>query len=245
MDDDRFSRAYEKGICIYQNRKCIGVLGEKKLHSILKYYIESDDLYHEIRINGFFADIYKDNVIYEIQTSSFNRLRNKLNSFLDEYNVNIIYPIPYNKWIYWISDQDGTISDKRKSPKKGNYMDAFKELYKIKMFLRNEKLKITLMLIDMHEYRLLNGWSKDFKKGSSRYERIPTKICDSLNLSTKKDYLFFFPDDLQSPFTVKKYSEVLGINRRLAGLMLNIMNHLDVIRVTGKQKNAYLYEICK
>ena len=99
MDDDRFSRAYEKGIYIYQNRKCIGVLGEKKLHSILKYYIESDDLYHEIRINGFFADIYKDNVIYEIQTSSFNKLRSKLNSFLDEYNVNIIYPIPYNKWI--------------------------------------------------------------------------------------------------------------------------------------------------
>ena len=113
------------------------------------------------------------------------------------------------------------------------------------MFLRNEKLKITLMLIDMHEYRLLNGWSKDFKKGSSRYERIPTKICDSLNLSTKKDYLFFFPDDLQSPFTVKQYSEVLRINKRLAGLMLNIMNHLDVIRVTDKQKNAYLYEICK
>ncbi len=243
MDDDNFSKAYEKGINIYQKKKCIGVLGEKKLHSILKYYIESDDSFHEIKINGLFADVYKENMIYEIQTSSFNRLRNKLETFLKDHYVTIIYPIPYNKWIYWINEEDGTITNKRKSPKKGRYIDAFVELYKIKMFLKHEKLTIKLLLIDMNEYRLLNGWSDDLKKGSTRYERIPEKIYDTLSLAVFSDYQYFIPDKLETPFSVKQYSITMNINKRLAGLVLNILNHLEVVSIIGKKKNAYLYQV--
>ena len=243
MDDDSFTKAYNKGIGIYQDKKCIGVLGEKKLHSILKYYIEPDTFYHEIKINNFYADIYKDKMIYEIQTSSFNKLRTKLTSFLTNYNVTIIYPIAYNKWICWINDKDGTISKKRKSPKKGSYFDSFKELYKIKMYLKNERLSIKLFLIDLNEYRILNGWSEDLKKGSSRYERIPIKIYSSLSLTQKEDYLYFIPANLNQPFSVKQYADNMKINKKLAGIVLNILNHLDLIHISDKKRNAYLYKL--
>lgn len=164
MDDDRFRIAYEKSINTFYDKKTIGILGEKKLHSFLKHYFEPDDTFHECKINGFIADISKDEQIYEIQTSSFNVLRNKLDCFLKEHKVTLIYPIPYIKWLYWIDEENGEITKKRKSPKVGSFAEAFYELYKIKMFLKNENLSICLILIDMEEYRLLNGWSTDKKR---------------------------------------------------------------------------------
>ena len=56
---------------------------------------------------------------------------------------------------------------------------AFKELYKIRPFLKNENLRFRFALIDMEEYRLLNGWSKDKKKGSERYDACTDCASDS------------------------------------------------------------------
>ena len=33
-----------------------------------------------------------------------------------------------------------------------------------------------MLLIDIEEYKLLNGWSYDKKRGSVRYDRIPVGI---------------------------------------------------------------------
>lgn len=243
MDDDRFRIAYEKSINTFYDKKTIGILGEKKLHSFLKHYFEPDDTFHECKINGFIADISKDEQIYEIQTSSFNVLRNKLDCFLKEHKVTLIYPIPYIKWLYWIDEENGEITKKRKSPKVGSFAEAFYELYKIKMFLKNENLSICLILIDMEEYRLLNGWSTDKKKGSTRYERIPLKIVEKITLSCAKDYRMLIPTDIETPFTTKQLAKCLGVNLRRAQLMLNILNHMQVVYRCGRCKNAYLYEI--
>ena len=51
---------------------------------------------------------------------------------------------------------------------------AFKELYRIRRYLLRDGLRLKLVLLDMEEYRLLNGWSRDKKKGSTRFDRIYT-----------------------------------------------------------------------
>ena len=92
----------------------IGVQQEKILHRTIKYYLEKDEQYHEIKVGKMFADIKKDNLIYEIQTAHFNSLRHKLDVFLPDYQVKVVYPIAYNKTIHLINSL-GEISI-RKSP---------------------------------------------------------------------------------------------------------------------------------
>ena len=59
------------------DKKIIGELQEKSLHSFLKYYYEVDEAFHEIKVGSFYADIKKGDKISEIQTRSLDKLRGK------------------------------------------------------------------------------------------------------------------------------------------------------------------------
>lgn len=107
------------------------------------------------------ADIFNGKEIIEIQTRSFDRMRPKLERFLPLYPVTIVYPIPYCKHVFWIDEETGEISGGRKSPLKGSPYLAFKELYRIKAYLQDPNLTIRLTFLNMEEYKLLNGWSRD------------------------------------------------------------------------------------
>ena len=182
MDQKRFEEAKRKIIGVDRQRLGIGTLSEKTVHAIFKDYYEPDEDHQEIPIENYVADIYRDGEIIEIQTRQFNRMRGKLQTFLPLYPVTIVYPIPYEKWLIWIDEDSGELSKKRKSPKKGCTYQAFKELYKIKMFLKDPNIRFKFVLVNMEEYRLLNGWSHDKKKGSTRYDRIPTDLIEEVEI---------------------------------------------------------------
>ena len=153
MDQMRFEEAKRKIIGVDRQRLGIGTLSEKTVHAIFKDYYEPDEDHQEIPIENYVADIYKDGEIIEIQTRQFNRMRGKLQAFLPLYPVTIVYPIPYEKWLIWIDEDSGELSKKRKSPKKGSTYQAFKELYKIKMFLKDPNIRFKFVLVNMEEYR--------------------------------------------------------------------------------------------
>lgn len=244
MPDQRaFQAAKDKIIGVDRQRLGIGTLSEKTVHAILKNFYESDEDHQEIPIDNYVADIYHDGEIIEIQTRQFNKMRNKLSAFLPLYPVTIVYPIPREKWVIWIDQESGELSKPRKSPKKGNPYMVFPELYKIKMFLKNPNLRLKLVLMDMEEYKLLNGWSRDKKKGSSRYDRIPTQLVEEVEINCPKDYMQFVPYELEDEFTVKDFGKSAHIPVSLAGTTVNILLYIGVITRTGKKGNAYLYTI--
>lgn len=240
-DKDAFEAAKEKVIGVDRQRLGIGTLSEKTVHAILKNYYEPDEDRQEIPIENYVADIYADGEIIEIQTRQFNKMRNKLSAFLPLYPVTIVYPIPREKWLIWIDEESGELSKKRKSPAKGNPYVAFKELYKIKMFLKDPNLKLRLVLLDMEEYRLLNGWSSDKKKGSSRFDRIPTELVEEVTVECLQDYMQFVPYDLPEKFTTKDFAKAAHIPVKLAQTVLNILHYVDIVERVGKQGNSYLY----
>ncbi len=242
-DQARFEKAKEKVIGIDRQWLGIGTLSEKTVHAILKNYYEPDEDKQEIPIENYVADIYADGQIIEIQTRHFNKLRDKLQTFLALYPVTIVYPIPREKWLIWIDEETGELSKKRKSPAKGNPYVAFIELYKIKMFLKNPNLRMHLVLIDMEEYRLLNGWSKDKKKGSTRYDRIPTQLVEEVQINCLEDYMQFVPYELEEDFTTKDFAKAAHIPTRLAQTVLNILYHVGTVERVGKKGNAYLYKV--
>lgn len=245
IDEMRFERAKNKVIGINRERQGIGTLSEKTVHAVLKNYYAPDTDMHEIPIENFVADIYTGSEIIEIQTRSFHVMRRKLGAFLPLYPVTIVYPIPHVKWLSWIDGETGEASPKRKSPKKGNPYQAFIELYKIRPFLTDKNLKFRLDLIDMEEYRLLNGWSRDKKKGSERYDRIPVQFVQEVCVDRREDYMQFIPYDIPEQFTAKDFAKCAKIPVRLAQTVLLILYDLAIVARVGKEGRSYLYQICE
>lgn len=242
IDKILFSNACQMAANTHQGQNGIGTLKEKTVHSVLKFYYAPDISCHEIKIGNYVADIYKDGKIYEIQTRNFSLMRNKLNFFLQEYDVTIIYPITHKKWISWLDIETGELSAKRKSPKTGTLYQIIPELYKIKMFINNPNLHFILCFIDVEEIRYLNGWSRDKKKGSSRMDGTPIDIFDEIKIQSMFDYMKFLPDTLEDGFTSKDLAKAAKISQKNAGILLNVLLETNVVSRIGKIKNYYTYQ---
>lgn len=242
-DYEAFVNAKDKIIGKAHNNKGIGTLSEKTLHAVLKLYYEPDEDKHEVAMSGYYADIYNDKGIIEIQTRQLNKLRDKLSVFLQDYHVTVVYPLPFNKWLSWVNPDNGEVQGRRKSPRHFTEYDAFYELYKIKSYLKNPNLSINLVLMDMEEYKLLNGWNYDKKRGSTRYDRVPVGIRRIVKFDRIEDYMQLVPADLKEDFTVKDFAMAAGVSVEASRYTLNILNYLEIVKRTGRVKNGYVYNV--
>lgn len=241
MGQELFNKVCDEIIGQRQGLLGIGTLSEKTVHSVLKSYYDSNTNNHEIKIEGYVADICNGHEIIEIQTRSFDKLRKKLSVFLDLYPVTIVFPIPYIKWIRWINPQTGEITRPRKSPKKGSPHIIFPELYKIKSFLLDPNLRLKIVMLNVEEYRFLDGWSVDKKKGSTRCDRIPTNLVQEIYISNAKDYNHLIPEFLEEDFTSKDYRKASGLSAGASSTAVHILNYVGAIERIGKKGHAYLY----
>lgn len=241
MNQLLFRKVCDEVIGGEQNFSGIGTYKEKTLHSVLKKYYELNTLFHEVQIDGFVADIFNGQEIIEIQTRSFNRLRKKLPVFLKNYPVTVVYPVPYLKWIRWVDPESGCLSAPRKSPKKGTPYEIFFELYWIKTYLNMPGLRFKIVLLNIEEYRFLNGWSKDKKKGSSRCDQIPIEIVDEIYISGPDDYRLLIPESLDNEFTSNDFHKASGLSKKASSLAIHILNYVGCIQKIGKKGHAYLY----
>ena len=241
MDEKRFLNACERVIGREYPRECVGLLSEKTLHATLKEYFEEDHGAHEIKIGTHYADIFKNGEIIEIQTRSFDKLRKKLDAFLPLYPVTVVYPIPYEKSLIWLDAESGETYPKRRVAKKGSFFDAGRELFRIFDYLLHPNLTVLLLLIDMDEYRFLSK-SGTKKRGSKRFDRIPTALRGELCLHGEEAYKALLPETLPSPFTAKEFRSAIKGGPRNSPALLSLLYKMNVVRRVGKEGNAYLYE---
>ncbi len=241
---DDFQTARNRGLTRLHERQGIGTLGERSLHVILKYWLEPDEERHEVAlgIGKLVADVFDGSRVYEIQTRSFNSLVPKLERLLPQYPVTVVYPIAREKRLIWIDPDTGETTKPRRSPKTGRVWDSFAELYRIKRFLCDERLKIMLVMLDMEEYRLKDGWGQEGKKGSHRMERIPYALGDITELQMSEDFSALLPDNLPQPFTCKEFAQCIKVSPRMAGYICNILYTIGAIIRAGKKGRAFLYQ---
>lgn len=224
----------------------VGTLSEKYLHALLKRYFEPDTDYHEVGIDRFTADICRDMSIIEIQTRALGRLREKLEYYLLEgYKVRVVYPIPHIKWLSWIDPETGETSPKHRSPKTGSFYDCFWELYNIKYFLDWDNLSVELMLIDVVDYKNLNGYGKRRKIRATRQERYPIALYDTLILDSPSDYIKLVPETLPEIFTKEEYAKATKLSAEMAYSGLNILQYLEVVELVGKEGRKKIYRRCQ
>ena len=243
IDREAFDAACRKCLLSERVTNGIGTYKEKTLHSILKNYIEPDGEKQEISAGPFVADIVNGDGITEIQTRDFNQLRKKLEFFLQTETVTVVFPMPHTKWLLWVDKGTGETTKKRRSPKTGRPYQAFFELYKIKQLLTHPNLRLRLIMLDIEEYRFLDGWSRDKKKGSTRCERIPVALVEEIFISCPADYIKLIPDTLPVLFCSTDYAKATGLNRNSATTALNVLFSIGVIKRTGRSKKGFLYEI--
>ena len=241
IDGERFFLAREKVLSEQNRQEGIGTLSEKTLHGILKYYFEPDDAYHEVKYKGSIADVMRDGSITEIQTSNLSRLSQKLDKFLPDCSVRVVYPLPSEKRIHLIDKASGEISPPRKSPKKCTVCDVFSELWGIEKFLLDDNFSLTLVFLDVDEYRYKTPKGNYRPRATVRCERIPTSIREIVTLRTVEDYARALPPQLPDLFTVKQLSAIIKRKPRLAQSMISILLGMGVLERAGSVGRAYLY----
>lgn len=219
----------------------IGTYKEKKLHIMLKKYFEPDEDYHEVPTNGFIADIRRDGIITEIETNGFSGLGPKLAAYTPDYHVNLVYPLAAKKNVAWIDTESGKISARRPSPKKQNAYDLLFELVRILPFVRNENVTFISPLLEIDEYKLLDGWSHDKKRGAHRFERMPTDLIDMIVLSSDDDFRRYIPDNCVKDFTVKDFAKGAKIPVARAYGIVKVMTERGVIVKSGKKGRSFVF----
>lgn len=243
MDRTAFDQACSIILDSAREGNCIGTLGEKTVHAVLKRYLSPDCSFHEQKVDSFIADIRMPDGIIEIQTRGFDKLRKKLELFLTKCPVTVVYPVPHTKYLRWVDPLTGQVSAPRKSPVTGAIYSIIPELYKIKPYLTDPGLRFKLVLIDVEEYRMLDGWSRDKKKGSTKCDKIPLYLFDEIDIDSKEAYRKLLPESLPPEFTSADYKKAARVSQGCAGTALHILNYTGLLTRTGKKGNSYLYRV--
>ncbi len=242
MDQTRFLEACRWALSENVLRQGIGTLGEKTLHSAVKYYFQPDPAKREVKSGPYWADAVWEEGIVEIQTCSFERLRPKLQYYLPQGPVTVVYPVPAKKSLIWITEE-GETTPPRKSPAKPMAGQVLWELYKLRELLPHPNLRLCVLLLEVEEYRLLNGWSKDKKRGSTRFDRMPVSLLEEVWIRSAAEYRKLLPENPPVPFTSREFGKAVGLSPKKATLAANVLRTLGVIQQQGKRGNAFLYSV--
>ena len=226
----------------------IGTLAEKTIHSVLKHFYAGSPEYEELRVlppagrgSGFVADVARPEGIFEIQTRHFYLLKKKLQAFLAVSPVTIVYPVVHRKTLRWVDPEDGTVSAPRRTGKIDFGHRVLAELYSLGDSFPADGLSVRLALLDVEEFKLLNGYGKDRKIRASRSDGFPQELIAEVELRTPADYVYFLPDTLPEEFTSADYASHCHIARDLAQTCVRVLCALGLLERTGTSGRNYVY----
>lgn len=220
----------------------IGTLSEKSVHSYIKDYISKEG--QETKVGNYIADIKLDNTIYEIQTAQYKNLVNKLNYYIEHnFDIVVIMPIIQHKVIYWLDPDTDCIESTSKSSHTGVIQDHFKDLYWIQDYIAKNQIKLWLFLIDVCDYRYLDGYGTNCKKRATKIDKVPTKINNIIKINSVSDMKIFIPSTLDKEFDSIQFKKHSHSNSKYTGSGLKILRELGVISIVRKEANKFIYTI--
>ncbi|MDR2558016.1 MAG: HAD family hydrolase [Oscillospiraceae bacterium] len=205
----------------------IGTLNEKPIHAVLKHYFSASPD-REAKIGQYYADAAGENGIYEIQTANWDKLKNKLNVFLEASHVTVVYPFEQRVHNIFIDEITGELIKKSPVRNNKNMTSFFLELYRIKGFLTHPNL--TICITGLETERI------------NRKTKKPLGLLSEVYLGCSEDYRRFLPADLPDEFTFKEFKKLSKICKDK--IILEILEYMSVIRKVGKKSNEFIYSCC-
>ncbi len=204
----------------------IGTLTEKSLHAALKLLYCPDAAYHEVPVAGGLADICVDGVPIEIQTGNLNALKKKLSRYrrADVSPVRVVVPLIRKKRIIRTDPESGECTQ-RMSPRHGQPWDVLYELSHIANELCDPCLCLTLIEVDVDEYRINDGTPR-----GKRTDRILTAYGREIPLNCTSDFSVMLPATLPEPFTCADFARATRVRPRRASAGLYVLRTVGAIR---------------
>jgi hypothetical protein len=219
----------------------IGTLQETSLHADLKNWAAQPGDRFEVKIDGFYIDIVRGEMLIEIQTRNFAMLRPKLYRLVEKHPVKVIYPIPVEKWIIRL-DTDGNMLHRRKSPRRGRVEHVFLELIRIPHLISDPNFTLQVVFVRVEEIQVDDGRGSWRRRGRSIIDRRLIEVLGSVTFDKPADFHSLLPPALPETFTARELSAAMGGPVNLAQRMVYCLRQMGTINPAGKRGRANLYK---
>jgi hypothetical protein len=213
------------------------------LHAALKaWYAQPGDLLEE-SVDGFWIDIVRGDLLIEVQTRSFAKIKGKLVTLLASHPVRLIYPVAQEKWIVRVAADGVTPVSRRKSPKRGRIEDLFGELVSFPELILHPNFAVEVVLVRAEEVYRDDGKGSWRRKGWSVHDHRLIDVVGQVMLASAADFRLLLPPTLGASFTGRELATAAGMTVRLAQKMLYCLRRMGVVEVAGKRGRALVYGV--
>lgn len=230
----------------------IGRLAERSLHAALKAWLAQPGDRVETPVGSHVIDIVRGDpdsatppMLIEVQTGHFSALKTKLAALLPLYPLRIVHPLAIEKQITRL-DADGVLIARRRSPRRGDPLDVFRELVSIPAWLGHPNLTLELIDTQQEEIWRDDGAGSWRRKGWSIADRRLVSVGGSRVLRALPDYLALLLESLGAPlpdaFTrADVEARLTGQRKRLAQPALYTLRECGALRQVGRRGRAFVY----
>ena len=224
-----------------QKSSGIGTLSEKSLHAGLKDWVSQPGDEFEVKVGGFVIDVVRQELLIEIQTRHLYAIKRKLTKLLSNgHEIRLLHPIAREKWIVRETAVGDPIS-RRKSPKRGQTLDIFKEMVRLTGLIPHPNLTIEVLLTQEEEILRDDGKGSWRRKRWSIHDRRLLDVVSRQSFGDKTDYLAVIPEELERPFTNKQLAYALGCRHDLATKITYTLRQMELLEIIGKEGRSNLY----
>ena len=218
-----------------------GFAKEYRLHEQLKQYygLGADGI--EVEVDGCIVDVVKGGRIIEVQTANLSALRRKLARLLPQHWVTVVFPVPKERYIVWLSPSDRHELHRRRSPKRGQWFEVFKELPHLAPYLKHRHFSLEVVLTKENDFRVNDGRGSWRRGGARTVDRELVDVLGTEYFATPRSYRRVLPDGLPEPFTSRDLAHARDMPLRLAQKAMYSLRSAGTVCIAGKRRNAILY----
>lgn len=218
----------------------IGTANETSLHAAVKNWLDPDPAHQEVRLGAHIADVYNGEEIFEVQTRGLYRLREKARQLLAWAPVTVVYPAAACKRIYWIDPQTGSCSGGRRGSRPASPYTLWRELPGLAELFGTPGFSVRMLLIEVDEYRLLDGFGAQKKRRATHVDRVLRGIRADFTAAVPQDLLRLIPEPLPEPFTSRGFAAAAHIPLPDAQSALTMLTRHELVSRT-RAGHGYLY----
>lgn len=167
----------------------IGTLNETTFHTDLKWLFSESNDQLEKKVGNYIVDIVRDDLLIEIQTKNFSKIRNKIENLIQKHKVKLVHPIIQDKWIVNLDTQLNKVIHRRKSPLHCSYINVFEELIRIPRMISHPNFSIEIVLVQIEEIREKSDRANWRRKGWMIYDKKLLRVIESKKFHNPIDFL--------------------------------------------------------
>ncbi|MDP2361143.1 MAG: hypothetical protein Q8O14_10360 [bacterium] len=219
----------------------IGTLAEGHLHASLKDRCAEPGARYEALVEGLIVDVVNPGGLVEVQTSGFSRLKPKLERLLPAHGLRLVLPIPGEKIIVRMEEDECGRRElsRRRSPKRGQWWEAFRELVSIAPWLLHPNLCVELLLTREEEIRAHQPGKAWRRQGWVVRERRLVEVLEVRAFHGRGDWAALLPFAAGEPFTSADLAAAWGSPRWVGQKACYTLHRAGLLERLGKQGRCW------